>query len=406
MIATASQMSSTRSSWWLENSTVTPAAARSASIALMASMPPGSRPENGSSSTSSRGSCTSATASCARCWLPCERASTLVRPRPDRPRRSIQCRGGPGGVAGAEAVQQGEVLDLVEQLHRRIEAAFLRHVAEGTAGLLVHRLAVPADLARVKGGDAEDGAHRGGLARAVGAKEAEDLPGGDVEGQPVERGDRRRTDGAARRSLALPKTYQSDITYCGWRTRDSRPRRSPIPTAWPDDPGTRRHGPFTTAAQQRITADQAEQQRQHPGDHPRLGGAERQCRPPARREIRARSGPGAARPPPGRGRRGRAAATASRAARASAHSVISDSASHAGREQRRQDGPGGEHRPAARAEQPAQRRVAEVALGGGGAGDGRGQAAEEQGRRDHAGPVPAGDRRARQRRAARRSPPR
>ena len=88
------------------------------------------------------------------------------------------------------AVQPGEVLDLVAQLHGRVEAAFFRHVAEVPPRLFVDRLAAPADLARVQAGHAEDGAHRGGLASAVRTEESEDLAGRDVERQPVERDDR------------------------------------------------------------------------------------------------------------------------------------------------------------------------------------------------------------------------
>jgi len=86
-------------------------------------------------------------------------------------------------------VQGGEVLDLVAQLHGGVETTFLRHVAEAPARLLADGLAAPADLAGVQGSDAEDGAHRRGLARAVRAEESEDLTGGDVERQPIERDD-------------------------------------------------------------------------------------------------------------------------------------------------------------------------------------------------------------------------
>ena len=57
MMTTSSQTSSTRSSWWLEKTTPTPAAARSRTTSVMVAMPMGSRPLNGSSRTSSSGSC-------------------------------------------------------------------------------------------------------------------------------------------------------------------------------------------------------------------------------------------------------------------------------------------------------------------------------------------------------------
>ena len=48
----------------------------------------GSRPENGSSRMSTSGSCTSAAAICARCWLPSESVSTLSPARSPSPSRS------------------------------------------------------------------------------------------------------------------------------------------------------------------------------------------------------------------------------------------------------------------------------------------------------------------------------
>jgi hypothetical protein len=90
MITTSWHRSWTRSSWWLENSTVAPRAARPDSSPAMASMAIGSRPENGSSSTSRSGSFTRAAISWTRCWLPCDSASRRSAARSARPRRSSQ----------------------------------------------------------------------------------------------------------------------------------------------------------------------------------------------------------------------------------------------------------------------------------------------------------------------------
>ena len=60
------------------------------SNSLIAPMAIGSRPENGSSSTSRSGSFTSAAISCTRCWLPCDSASSRSAARSARPSRSSQ----------------------------------------------------------------------------------------------------------------------------------------------------------------------------------------------------------------------------------------------------------------------------------------------------------------------------
>ena len=115
---TRSQSRSTRSSWWLENTTGTPAAAFSRSTWLITSTATGSSPENGSSSTSTRGSCTSAAASCTRCWLPrlsfCTSSSRRSARRAGRARlrdasaSAVACRAaGPGTRAGRATFIRG-----------------------------------------------------------------------------------------------------------------------------------------------------------------------------------------------------------------------------------------------------------------------------------------------------------
>ena len=90
----------------------------------------------------------------------------------------------------AHAVQAAEVLQLLEHLHARVEAAFLRHVAEALAHRRINLAPVETDLAGVQAGDAEHGAHRRRLARAVGPEEADDLLRGHGEAHPVEGDDR------------------------------------------------------------------------------------------------------------------------------------------------------------------------------------------------------------------------
>ena len=65
------------------------------------------------------------------------------------------------------AVQAGQVDELVGDLHPRVEAALLGHVADVAAGVEIDRSTVPADRARVGRQHAERDAHRGRLAGAV-----------------------------------------------------------------------------------------------------------------------------------------------------------------------------------------------------------------------------------------------
>ena len=85
------------------------------------------------------------------------------------------------------AVERGEVDELVEHAHPRIEPALLGQIPPGAPRDLGHGLAVPADLAVVGVEDAEADPHRGGLAGAVRAEEPEDLAARHAERQPVER---------------------------------------------------------------------------------------------------------------------------------------------------------------------------------------------------------------------------
>ena len=72
-----SHRSSTRSSWWLENNRLPPARVCSRMTSDKKLTATGSRPANGSSSTSSSGPCTIAAASCTRCDIPPDRLEIL-----------------------------------------------------------------------------------------------------------------------------------------------------------------------------------------------------------------------------------------------------------------------------------------------------------------------------------------
>jgi hypothetical protein len=84
-------------------------------------------------------------------------------------------------------VEAPEVGELLGDRHPRIEAALLRHVAEPQPLRQSDRAAVPEQLAVVRLDEPEDRAHRGRLAGAVGAEEAEHPPARDRERAVVER---------------------------------------------------------------------------------------------------------------------------------------------------------------------------------------------------------------------------
>ena len=125
------------------------------------------------------------------CWLPFE-SSSARRPAisPIRNRVEPGPRLAPGGRR-RQAVEGGEVDELVEDRHARIQAAFLGQVAPRPARDGRDGLAVPAHLAAIRVQDPQADAHGGRLARAVRPEEAEDGPARDVERQLVQ-GERRR----------------------------------------------------------------------------------------------------------------------------------------------------------------------------------------------------------------------
>ena len=125
--------------------------------------------------------------------------------------------GGPARGGRGEAVQLGEVAQLLADGHPRVQAALLGHVADPAAPPGVDGAAVEPDLAGVGGQDPQDDAHRRGLARAVGPDEAEELAGPDGEGH-VRQG--------AHVAVALGHTV--DLQHA--RPTDLVPGTSPSPT--------------------------------------------------------------------------------------------------------------------------------------------------------------------------------
>ena len=93
---------------------------------------------------------------------------------------------GPAGGGGVDAVEPGEVGQLLADPHPGVQAALLGHVADAAADPGVDRCAVPGHRARVGGERAHDDAHGGGLAGAVGPHEADQLVVVQGEGQGVE----------------------------------------------------------------------------------------------------------------------------------------------------------------------------------------------------------------------------
>src|SRR5690606_27697059 len=89
-----------------------------------------------------------------------------------------------GGLV--DAVEAGEVAELVDDLHLRVQAAVLGHVAEGAAASGVELRAVEGQGAAVGPEHAEDDAHGRGLAGAVAADETGHPTGLDVEADAVE----------------------------------------------------------------------------------------------------------------------------------------------------------------------------------------------------------------------------
>ncbi len=167
---------------WLDTSTARPSAASDRRKPRIQTMPSGSMPLNGSSSISTGGSPSSAAAMPSRCRMPSEKPPArrratapqaglldhLVDPpagqalRVGQPQQVVA--GGPAGLQRAGVQQRPDVA-------QRAPQAAVRPPADQRG-------------ARVRGVEAEDHPHRGGLAGAVGADEPGDLSGWTVKDIP------------------------------------------------------------------------------------------------------------------------------------------------------------------------------------------------------------------------------
>ena len=83
-------------------------------------------------------------------------------------------------------MEPGEVDELLEAAHLRVQAPLLGHVADSPSRREVERGPGPAHLAGIGGQHAQHDPHRRGLARAVAADEPEQLAGADGEGEVLE----------------------------------------------------------------------------------------------------------------------------------------------------------------------------------------------------------------------------
>ena len=92
----------------------------------------------------------------------------------------------PTGGVTAEAVEAGEVDELIDDRHLRVEAPLLGHVPDRTAMCGGDGFAVDGDAPGVRGEHAEDDAHGRRLAGAVGTDEPGHLAVVDAEAQVVQ----------------------------------------------------------------------------------------------------------------------------------------------------------------------------------------------------------------------------
>src|SRR4026209_2109309 len=95
------------------------------------------------------------------------------------------------GVASGDlralAVQRREIHELVDDTEARVEPSLLGQIPEGAPREIGRWRAVPAHFPVVRVQDPEADPHRRGLARAIGAEEAEDPTTGHAERELVER---------------------------------------------------------------------------------------------------------------------------------------------------------------------------------------------------------------------------
>ena len=224
-----SQMSSTRSSWWLENTRYLPSRTWSASTVIRKSIPLGSRPENGSSSTSRSGRWTIAAAS----WT----AGPYLRTAPSRHHR----------IAGSgRDVRAGR-----RPASRAVLASMPRRRASHTSWSLTlmsmyrpRSWGMYPQLRRSFGdagcprqqprpgpvGSPEHDPHQRRLPRPVRPKQADDPPRRYVEVDLVEylTLTERVGDPVQRQTRTRHRPHDDHTQYVGGSNRGSRPSGSPI----------------------------------------------------------------------------------------------------------------------------------------------------------------------------------
>ena len=196
---------------WVEMKIVTPwFRARSASSSQNRSRASGSTPDVGSSRMSISGSCTTATARDSRCRMPRGRpdASSVDIIREAEPRDE---RGNPRLGLLARQVEEPRVqLEILPHRELGVEREGLRHVADAAAQAHVvgiDRSAEQRRLALARRQQAGQHLHRGRLAAAVRAEEAEDLAALDGEAHAVDRGEVAEAHGEVARHDRGPPSW-------------------------------------------------------------------------------------------------------------------------------------------------------------------------------------------------------
>ena len=150
----------------------------------------GSSPAAGSSSTSTGGSWTSARARLTRCFMPFDSARRNLSRMPFRLVNCSTESTTASRFGAAQVVRPGEKVEVFVDRHVAVRGQGVGHEADVAAGLLRivdqrHAVDVRVAVGRIveRGQDA----HRRGLAGAVGTDEAEDVAGGELERDVVDR---------------------------------------------------------------------------------------------------------------------------------------------------------------------------------------------------------------------------
>ena len=221
------QICSTSARMWLENNTVEPASDTRRTSWRTSRISPGSSPLVGSSSTSTSGRPSSTRASPNRCRIPCEYVFTLRSMA--EPRSAIAERGvdvGVGPLVPAGIPPETQVAHPGEVGHERgglDEGADPPQLIGAGTDPFTEDPHLPS-----RGPDeTEEHAQARGLARAVRAEQAADLPAFDAEREVVDR------EHARAEALREP----DDLDDCFGHRPRSRPERrggsTPASVAWP-----------------------------------------------------------------------------------------------------------------------------------------------------------------------------